>query len=68
MMGSEVNMSAERSDFKTEIIAESDNYQVWRVEEPDGEITYHLEMGNVTVHFFTEEWEEFLALIRSLKR
>ncbi len=61
-------MSAERSDFKTEIIAESDNYQVWRVEEPDGEITYHLEMGNVTVHFFTEEWEEFLALIRSLKR
>jgi hypothetical protein len=68
MMGSEVNMSAERSDFKSEIIAESDNYQVWRVEEPDGEITYHLEMGNVTVHFFTEEWEEFLALIRSLKR
>lgn len=61
-------MSAERSDFKSEIIAESDNYQVWRVEEPDGEITYHLEMGNVTVHFFTEEWEEFLALIRSLKR
>lgn len=53
-------------DFKTEILAETDNmhYQVWKADEPDGETTYHLELNNVTVHFFTEEWEEFLKLVR----
>jgi hypothetical protein len=47
---------------KTELIAETDNYSAWRAEEPDGETTYHLEMNNVTLHFFQEEWEEFLQL------
>jgi hypothetical protein len=55
-------------DFNTQILAETDNlhYQVWKADEPDGETTYHLELNNVTVHFFTEEWEEFLNLIRLL--
>jgi hypothetical protein len=55
-------------DVKTQIIAETDNmhYQVWKADEPDGETTYHLELNNVTVHFFNEEWEEFLKLIRLL--
>jgi len=34
-----------------------------RAEEPDGETTYHLELGTITVHFFREEWEEFLRLV-----
>lgn len=55
-------------EVKTQIIAETDNmhYQVWKADEPDGETTYHLELNNVTVHFFNEEWEEFLKLIRLL--
>ncbi len=55
-------------DFKTQVLAETDNmhYQVWKADEPDGETTYHLELNNVTVHFFTEEWEEFLQLTRML--
>ncbi len=55
-------------DFKTQVLAETDNmhYQVWKADEPDGETTYHLELNNVTVHFFTEEWEEFLQLVRML--
>jgi hypothetical protein len=55
-------------DINTQVIAETDNlhYQVWKADEPDGETTYHLELNNVTVHFFTEEWEEFLLLIRLL--
>ena len=55
-------------DFKTQVIAETDNmhYQVWKADEPDGETTYHLELNNVTVHFFTEEWDEFLQLVSSL--
>ncbi len=50
-------------DFETEVIAETDNFLAWRADEPDGESTYHLELNNLTVHFFAEEWEEFLKLI-----
>lgn len=51
---------------KTKVIAESDNFLAWRADEPDGEVTYHLELNNVTLHFFQEEWNEFLQLIRAL--
>lgn len=51
---------------KTDVMAETDNYIAWRAEEPDGETTYHLELSSVTVHFYQEEWEEFLSLVRSL--
>ena len=51
---------------QTETLAETENYLIWKAEEPDGETTYHVELGNVTVHFFHEEWEEFLELVRSL--
>jgi len=53
---------------KTKTLAETDNYLVWQAEEPDGETTYHLELNNVTLHFFTEEWVEFLDLIKNLPR
>ncbi|MBK9211048.1 MAG: hypothetical protein IPL71_23305 [Anaerolineales bacterium] len=36
---------------KTTTIAESENYIAWKAEEPDGEVTYHVELNNVTVHF-----------------
>ncbi len=51
---------------KTETISETDNYMAWRAEEPDGETTYHLELNNITIHFFNEEWEEFLTLVRTI--
>ena len=54
------------NDPKTETIAETDNFLAWKAEEPDGETTYHLELNSVTVHFFEEEWKEFLQLVRSL--
>lgn len=47
---------------QTEVIAETDDYLAWKAEEPDGETTYHLELNNVTLHFFDEEWQEFLKL------
>ena len=50
-------------DFETEVIAETDNFLAWRADEPDGESTFHLELNNLTVHFFAEEWEEFQKLI-----
>jgi hypothetical protein len=60
-------MSDNNNEPQTQTLAETENYLVWRAEEPDGEITYHVELNNVTVHFFQEEWEEFLELARILK-
>ena len=55
-------------DPKTQTMAETDNYMAWMAEEPDGETTYHLELNNVTLHFFQEEWDEFLDLARIVVR
>ena len=59
-------MSNNQKDPKTETIAETDNFLAWKAEEPDGETTYHIELNSVTVHFFDEEWKEFLQLVRNL--
>jgi hypothetical protein len=53
-------------EIPTETLAETENYSVWISQEPDGEITYHVEVGGVTVHFFEEEWQEFVQLMRSV--
>lgn len=47
----------------TTTIAETENYLAWRADEPDDETTYHLELNNITLHFFKEEWQEFLDLV-----
>ena len=57
----------EDADIQTSVLGETDNYIVWEALEPDGEKTYHLELGRVTLHFFVEEWEEFLELAALLK-
>ena len=53
----------ETNEPKTETIAETENFLAWKAEEPDGETTFHLELNNVTLHFFKEEWQEFLDLV-----
>jgi hypothetical protein len=61
-----MKMAKDHPEPKTETIAETDNYLAWRAEEPDGETTFHLELNNVTLHFFQEEWDEFLELVGAL--
>jgi len=50
------------TDVKT--LAETENYAAWTSEE-DGETLYHIELGQVTVHLFREEWEELIQLINA---
>lgn len=50
---------------QTERVIESENYEVWISHEPDGETVYHVELEAVTLHFFREEWHEFIALIQN---
>jgi hypothetical protein len=60
-------MTSEIPEPKTKVIAETDNYVAWQADEPDGERTYHLELQNITLHFFQEEWGEFLNIIFALR-
>lgn len=50
----------------TVTLAETENFIAWSAEEPDGETTTHLEINALTVHFFMEEWQEFLELRKML--
>ena len=54
------------SEPETKTIAETEDYMAWKAEEPDGETTFHLELNNVTLHFFQEEWDQFLELMRMI--
>jgi hypothetical protein len=52
---------------RTDTIAETENYLAWKADEPDGETTFHIELNKITLHFFREEWDEFLDLVKRLK-
>jgi hypothetical protein len=50
------------TDIQT--LGESENYAVWVSHEEDlDEVIYHVEINNVTLHFFEDEWEEFAQVI-----
>ena len=63
-------MSDEMLVPKSEMLAETGgfNYSVWKTVEPDGETTYQLQLNNLTVHFFQEEWNELLQLITAASK
>lgn len=44
------------------LIAETENFGVHKMEH-EGEIYYHVELVNLTLHFTAEEWDEFAILI-----
>lgn len=47
-------------------LAETENYEAWVSREDDDEPIYHLDTGRTTLHFFQEEWDELLDLMRQL--
>jgi hypothetical protein len=59
-------MSDSSENVDTQTLAETDNFIAWQAAEPDGETTFHVELNNITLHFFREEWNEFLELMRNL--
>ena len=58
---------SDSNEPKTTTLAETNNYMIWKAEEPDGETTYHIELNNVTLHFFEEEWQELTELLKTLR-
>lgn len=51
------------NDFEADVIAETDNFAVWRSREEDGYL-YHIELGGITLHLPSEEWDELVLLIK----
>ena len=48
-------MNDKNQEVNTKTLAETENLVIWQADEPDGEVTYYLQLNNVTVHFFQEE-------------
>jgi hypothetical protein len=53
-------------EVKTTTLAETDEYLAWKAEEPDNETTYYLQMNNITINFYEEEWRSFMEFIHLL--
>jgi len=59
---------SDEMEITTRTLAETENFFVYLAEEPDGEATYHVELATVTLHFFKEEWEEFMKLLDAIEK
>jgi hypothetical protein len=59
-------MSNSAPEIDTTTLSETENMTAWKADEPDGETTFHLQLNNVTVHFYQEEWDEFISLAEGL--
>ncbi len=57
-----------QSNPEITVLAETNNYSVWTAKDTDDELVYNIELGEVTLHLFHEEWEEFLQLIKALPK
>jgi|LDZU01.1.fsa_nt_gi hypothetical protein len=57
---------SEQPETNIESIVETEDHFFYCANEPDGEITYHLQFNNVTLHFFTEEWQTALDFLEKV--
>ena len=57
--------SNNQSNQDGDIIAETESYFVLRSDE-EGEFVYHLELGGVSLHMSSEEWEELVELMKGV--
>lgn len=56
-------------DTKIKTLGESENYTIWVSNESDlNEVIYHIEIDNITVHLFEDEWEEFADVMMQAMR
>ena len=53
------------SEMDLDVMSETENFAIWRSQEGDG-FTYHLELGGLTLHLESEEWEELTVLFKSV--
>jgi len=56
----------ETDETKLTTLVETEDSFFYTAEEPDGEVTYHLQINNVTIHFFMEEWQNALEFLKKV--
>lgn len=54
-----------KQDLEADIVAETDHFGVWRSEDEEEGLLFHIELGAITLHLTSEEWDEFVFLIKS---
>ena len=50
------------------VLAETESYAVVVSREDDGESIYNIELGNITLHFYQDEWDELVELVNSAQK
>ena len=45
-------------------LAETESFIVWTTDD-QGEAAFHIELGGVSLHMTSEEWNEFVTLIKA---
>jgi len=57
---------SEQPETSIQSIVEMEDNFFYTAQEPDGEVTYHLQFNNLTLHFFTEEWQAAVAFLEKV--
>ncbi len=52
------------ADDDHDTLAVTESFIVW-TSDMDGDTAYHVELGGITLHLTSEEWEELVVLIKS---
>ena len=58
-------MTNNQQEQDDNVLAETDSYIVWQSEE-GGELVFHLELGGVSLHMSSEEWDELVELMKAV--
>jgi len=53
------------SNSEPDIIAQTENFGVWRSDDEEEGLLFHIELGGITLHLASEEWDEFVLLMKS---
>jgi hypothetical protein len=54
-----------KDEFEPDIIAKTDSFGVWRSDDEEEGLLFHLELGGITLHLTSEEWDELVLLIKA---
>ena len=52
--------------FIPDIITQTDNFGVWKSDDEEEGLLFHIELGGIPLHMSSEEWDEFVLLIKSV--
>lgn len=51
-------------DLEPNILAGTENFDIWRSDDDEDGVLYHVELGGITLHFTSEQWDEFVLLVK----